>query len=284
MSVPSDLLTTLPPPPPGRTGWPWTESTDPSIYGNPPRGGWSKITIVCPSFRQGRFIEETLRSVLLQNYPALEFIVMDGGSQDETVPLLEKYSPWLAAWESMKDRGQSHALNKGYTRATGEIFGWINSDDYYLPGAFAAVARAAEAPRANFWFGDSADRFVEEPDLKPVLHMPAFAFQVAVGGRSLPSHATFWRRSIHQPFNEELQFTMDADLFKRLGRAGHRPHHLPKILAVFRQHPTAKTSTLADVAGRETRAWFAVSPWYYPTLYWFSVQIDRIRRRLHPRR
>lgn len=273
------LLDRLPAPPAGRTGWPWTEATEPALHAPAPAGGWPKLSIVCPSFRQGRFIEETIRAVLLQNYPTLEFIVMDGGSQDETIALLEKYSSWIAHWESQPDRGQSHALNKGFTRATGEIFGWINSDDYYLPGAFAAIGRAARENRDEIWFGDFDERVVEEPALQRVRQLPAFAFQVAVGGRTLPSHATFWRRAIHQPFNEELQFTMDADLFKRFGRAGIRPRHLAQSLGVFRQHPNAKTSTLADVASREMHAWFAGCPWYYPWLHRFSLLLDRVRQR-----
>jgi glycosyltransferase involved in cell wall biosynthesis len=275
---PNGLLSQLPPPPADRTGWPWTEETPPALYADAPPGGWPKITIVCPSFRQGRYIEETLRSVLLQNYPALEFIVMDGGSQDETVPLLSRYASWLAHWESQPDRGQSHALNKGYARATGEIFGWINSDDYYLPGAFAAIGRAAAGQADVLWSGNYADRSGDAPPLTPVFTLPAYAFQVAVGGRTLPSHATFWRRTIHQPFNEALQFTMDADLFKRFGKAGIRPRHVPQSLAVFRQHPAAKTSTLADVASREMHGWFATCPWYYPWLHRLSRLMDRGRR------
>jgi glycosyltransferase involved in cell wall biosynthesis len=273
------LLEKLPPPPPGRTGWPWTEATSPDSYAAPPASGqWPKLSIVCPSFRQGRFIEETIRSVLLQNYPSLEFIVIDGGSNDETVPVLKKYSPWLTHWESEPDRGQSHALNKGFTRATGELFGWINSDDFYLPGAFAAVAACYRPRRPELFFGDYDVRCGEEPALRRVQLLPAFAFQVRVGGRILPSHATFWPRLVHQPFNESLQFIMDTDLFKRLGCAGVRPRHVPQSLSVFREHATAKTSTLAEVASREMHAWFDAIPWYYKPLHRLSRVIDRLRQ------
>ncbi|HTQ32006.1 MAG TPA: glycosyltransferase family 2 protein, partial [Opitutaceae bacterium] len=218
------------------------------------------------------------RSVLLQNYPALEFIVMDGGSDDETVSILEKYSPWLAHWESQPDHGQSHALNKGFARATGELFGWINSDDYYQPGAFAAVARRYRPGRRELLFGDYDVRRGEEPALRQVRLLPAFAFQVEVGGRILPSHATFWPRLVHETFNESLQFTMDADLFKRFGRAGVQPRHVAQSLGVFREHPSAKTSTLADIASREMHVWFAASPWYYKPLHRLSRAIDRLRQ------
>jgi glycosyltransferase involved in cell wall biosynthesis len=273
------LLAQLPPPPTGRTGWPWTEETPPDGYAAPPASGaWPKLSIVCPSFRQGRFIEETVRSVLLQNYPAIEFIVIDGGSDDETVPLLKKYSPWLAHWESEPDRGQSHALNKGFARATGQLFGWINSDDFYQPGAFAAIAAGYRPDRRELFFGDYEVRVGEELALRRVRLLPAFAFQVRVGGRILPSHATFWPRLVHQPFNESLQFIMDTDLFKRLGCAGVRPRHVSQSISVFREHAAAKTATLDQVASREMHVWFDAIPWYYKPLHRLSLVFDRLRQ------
>lgn len=273
----SGLLTALPTPPADRTGWPWNEETSTALYDDAPAGGWPKLTIVCPSFQQGRFIEETIRSVLLQNYPQLEFIVMDGGSRDETVSVLHRYAPWLAHWDSQPDRGQSHALNKACDRATGELIGWINSDDYYLPGAFAAVARAFRTHGPALFYGDWCERIDEEPALATKRERPAFAFQVAVGGRHLPSHATFWPRSAHQPFKEELRFTMDAELFKRLAASGLRPRHLAQPLAVFRRHAEAKTHTLLDVARAESAAWSHAQPWHTHGRWLWSRLIDRLR-------
>lgn len=268
----------FPPPPAGLTGWPWTEATPPAAFADPPDGGWPKLTIVCPSFNQGRFIEETLRSVLLQNYPAIEFIVMDGGSTDETVERLKKYSPWLAHWESRPDRGQAHALNQACDRATGELLGWINSDDYYLPGAFAAVARAFRATPRRLIFGDFAERRGDAPELVMRRARPAFAFQVAVGGRTLPSHATFWPRASHQRLDETLRFTMDAELFKRLAASGLRLRHLPQPLGVFRHHAAAKTSTIGDIARAESAAWSRAQPWHTHWRWLFSRLLDRVRR------
>jgi hypothetical protein len=262
----------------GRKGWPWVEETDPAIYATPPRDGWPKLSIVCPSYRQGRFIEEAVRSVLLQNYPAVEFMVIDGGSTDETVPLLQKYSPWITHWESAPDRGQSHALNKGFARATGEILGWINSDDHYLPGAFAAVARAYRAAPRSLIYGDWGERVDEEPVLVTHRERPAFAFQVAVGGRHLPSHATFWPRAAHLPVNESLRFTMDADLFKRLAASGLQPQHVPQALGIFRRHAGSKTSTIADIARAESAAWSRAQPWHTHWRWLASRLIDRLRR------
>jgi len=121
------LVEKLPPAAPGRTGWPWTEETDPAIYAG--REDWPRISIVTPSFNQAQYLEETIRSVLLQNYPNLQYLVMDGGSTDGSVEIIKKYSPWIDHWVSEKDRGQSHAINKGLERCDGEWFNWINSDD-----------------------------------------------------------------------------------------------------------------------------------------------------------
>ena len=273
------FLVQLPAPAPALVGWPWTEETPPSVYDPEPVGGWPKISIVCPSFQQGGFIEETIRSVLLQNYPDLEFIIMDGGSRDETVTHLTRYAPWLSHSESAPDRGQAHALNRACDRATGEIIGWINSDDYYLPGAFAAVARAFRAGPRDLIFGDWCERVVSRPELRLFRELTAFAFQVAVGGRHLPSHATFWPRAAHLRFNEALRFTMDADLFKRLAASGLRPRHVPHSLGVFRRHAAAKTTTIADVARAESAAWSAAQPWHTHYRWRFSRLLDRLHSR-----
>ncbi|MEB3211902.1 MAG: glycosyltransferase family 2 protein, partial [Leptolyngbyaceae bacterium] len=112
--------------------------TDSYIY--PQSMIWPRISIITPSYNQGHFIEETIRSVLLQSYPNLEYIIIDGGSSDNTVEIISKYASHLAYWVSEPDRGQSHAINKGLARATGEIIAYINSDDYYLPGSFRKIA------------------------------------------------------------------------------------------------------------------------------------------------
>jgi glycosyltransferase involved in cell wall biosynthesis len=273
------LLACLPPPPPGRTGWPWTEETSPDHYGTPPTSGrWPKLSIVCPSFRQGRFIEETIRSVLLQNYPALEFIVIDGGSDDETVPILQKYSPWLTHWESQPDRGQSHALSKGFSRATGELFGWINSDDYYLPGAFAALARRAKPGQTKCLFYGHHVQFDESTGRREPLRMPkVFAFEIYAGGFTLPSHATFWTAAAHQPFDESLRFIMDADLFKRIAAAGAQIVRVDAVLGVFRLHQTTKTATISEQGRVETEQWLARMPKRHWWLWW---QCHRVLMRL----
>ncbi|MDO8303698.1 MAG: glycosyltransferase, partial [Sedimentisphaerales bacterium] len=126
-------LKELPAAPAGKTGWPWTvESPAPALsqITNCPR-----ICIVTPSFNQGEFLEETIRSVLLQGYLNLEYIIMDGGSTDNSVEIIKKYSPWLAYWTSQKDNGQADAIYRGFEKASAEYIGWVNSDDMLLPDA-----------------------------------------------------------------------------------------------------------------------------------------------------
>ena len=275
------LLSVLPPPPAGRTGWPWTEETDPAIYGRPSfMGVWPKITIVCPSFRQGSFIEETIRSVLLQNYPRLEFIIMDGGSQDETGQLLNRYSRWITYWESGPDQGQAHALNKGYARATGELYGWINSDDYYLPNAFAAVARVCPKPWRKLLLYGHHVHLQDASDRRETVRMPRlFAFEIYAGGVTLPSHATFWTAAAHLPFDEKLRFIMDADIFKRMTAAGARVHRVDAPLGAFRLHPQAKTALISERGRQETERWLATMPRRHWWLLWQSHRIlSRFRR------
>ena len=116
-----------------------------------------RITVVTPSYNQGRFVRETLESVLGQEYPALEYIVMDGGSTDESPSIIEGYSKRLAHWQSAKDRGQADAIKSGFSRATGEVLGWLNSDDTLAPGTLVAVgASFAAHPEVDLVYGDIA--------------------------------------------------------------------------------------------------------------------------------
>jgi glycosyltransferase involved in cell wall biosynthesis len=148
-------LNDLPPPPEGKTGWPWTEQSKPLPDTTADGQLWPKISIVTPSYNQGGFIEEAIRSVLLQGYPDLEYIIIDGGSTDETIDVIKKYEPWLAYWESEPDRGQSHAINKGLLKSTGKLFNWHNSDDVLMPNAIGIVAKVmVEHPEASYVYGD----------------------------------------------------------------------------------------------------------------------------------
>src|SRR5688572_23620138 len=132
------LLALLPENSEDKKGWPWDQET---VFDfNDSKKHWPRISIVTPSYNQGIFLEETLRSILLQNYADLELIVIDGGSKDNSVEIIKKYEPWITYWISEKDNGQSDAINKGFKKASGEIVAWINSDDLLTPGSLHKVA------------------------------------------------------------------------------------------------------------------------------------------------
>jgi glycosyltransferase involved in cell wall biosynthesis len=157
----------LPPPASNKTDWPWTQEPTKCSETDYDLNPWPKITIVTPSFNQGRFIEETIRSVLLQGYPNLEYIIIDGGSTDDSIDIIKKYEKWLSYWVSEKDEGQAHAINKGIDMATGQWFNWINSDDMLLPNALVTLIKISQiVPDAEWISGgrivvDKTNSFVD---------------------------------------------------------------------------------------------------------------------------
>jgi len=202
-----------------------------------------KFSIVTPSFNQGRFLEQTILSVLDQNYPNLEYIIIDGGSTDETVEIIRRYEDRLAYWISEKDRGQVHAINKGIEKCTGDIFAFINSDDVYLPGVFAAVAGHFEQSPASEWicgdtlmFGEGHNtELIQSVVPKSAAHCLSWAYTAAQ-----PGH--FWKRElIEAGFDERWPYDFDHDLYVRLLLAGHRCQHIPLPLAAYRLHAASKT-------------------------------------------
>ena len=147
-------LNDLPAPPPGKTGWPWTVET-PLAEASATGAEWPRISIVTPSYNQGAFLEETIRSVLLQGYPNLEYIVMDGGSTDGSVEVLRSFGDRVQ-WVSQNDGGQSDAINQGFARLGGDVLGWLNSDDTFAPGAFRTVMEFMAAhPDVALVYGDA---------------------------------------------------------------------------------------------------------------------------------
>src|SRR5213596_338381 len=147
-------LRELPPAPEGKTGWPWTEETFPEeadqTSSSPP-----SISIVTPSYNQAKFLEATIRSVLDQGYPNLEYIVMDGGSTDGSLEIIRRYEKHLAGWVSEKDGGAADAIAKGFSRATGTILAYLNSDDLYLPGSLHAIGEAMRDPAVDVAYGNT---------------------------------------------------------------------------------------------------------------------------------
>ena len=202
-----------------------------------------KISIVTPSFNQGPFLEETILSVLNQNYPNLEYIIIDGGSKDETVEVIRRYEDRLTYWTSEKDRGQVHAINKGLEKATGDIFAFINSDDVYLPGAFTAVANYFETyPEAEWVCGDTImfgdghpTELIQSVVPKSAAHCLSWAYTAAQ-----PGH--FWKRElVAGGFDEAWPYDFDHDLYVRLLLDGHTCEHIPLPFAAYRLHAVSKT-------------------------------------------
>ncbi len=209
-----------------------------------------KLSIVTPSYNQASFIEEALLSVKNQNYPSLEHIVVDGASTDKTVSILQEYSQrpgWEhLRWVSEPDQGQSDALNKGFRVATGDVIGWLNSDDRYRPLCFEQVVKALEErPGADIVYGDYRD-MDEDGHILRIRREIEFSRFVLGYHRVLyiPTTATFFRRRIFDEKNwidTRYQYAMDYEFFLRLANAGYRFQHIPHLLADFRWHSQSKS-------------------------------------------
>lgn len=240
-------LATLPPPPPGRTGWPWTEASAPLSDAMPAGKPWPRVSIVTPSYNQGQFLEETIRSVLLQGYPNLEYMVLDGGSTDSSLEVIRKYAPWLAYWVSGKDKGQSDAINKGWQRSTGEIIAYLNSDDTLQPEAVARVARTFDRrPEADFACGSC--RYVDEASqLIRVEHPQRYSLENLAFGDLFPQPSVFFRRRVLRQIgylDERLHYVMDYEYWLRAALAGmHFIRVAPPPLANFRMWADAKSQS-----------------------------------------
>jgi glycosyltransferase involved in cell wall biosynthesis len=234
------LLAELPPPPSGKTGWPWTVETKLPSATTPNGLPWSKISIVMPSYNQGYFLEQTIRSVLLQNYPNLEFIICDGGSTDETKEILEKYSFWLSFWHSKKDRGQGHAINLGFSIADGDYFGWINSDDFYLPNCLQLVAARFATSKPDLIYGDSITLY---DNVRKAVYWYANLVldRYLRFGNLIASHTAFWKSIIHVPICETINCAIDYELWLRLVPKKTKSH-IKAPLAVFRVQALSKSS------------------------------------------
>jgi len=238
-------LSELPPPPKGKKGWPWTEET-PQLPETMPGGmPWPRVSIVTPSYNQGRFIEETIRSVLLQGYPELEYIIIDGGSTDSSVEIIKKYEKWLTYWVSEPDRGQSHAINKGFEKATGEIYSWLNSDDYLLKDALKNVATAYNAsPRAGAWCGGAL--LVNRDNRILMVRWPKVLNKEGIANwhqNSFQQSACFFSKSAWEkckPLDENLHYAMDFDLWLRVAGA-FSIEKASHVLSADHVHANAKT-------------------------------------------
>jgi glycosyltransferase involved in cell wall biosynthesis len=208
---------------------------------------YPKISIITPSFNQGSYLEETILSIISQDYPNYELIIMDAGSTDDTVEVIRKYESWITYWVSEKDRGQSHAIQKGLEQVTGDIVNWINSDDLVAPGAFHRIASEFNLTKYDVICGN-CDYFLN--DLNHLaLRNERMGLGETVGdtlvGRKINQPSTFFRASVMKELgvDEQFHYTMDLDLWYRyLLRAGQSRILLSdSLFTYFRLHESSKT-------------------------------------------
>lgn len=212
------------------------------------------ISIVTCSFEQGRYLDAAIRSVLDQRYPALEYIVVDGGSTDDSVEIIRRHESALASWVSEPDRGQTDALIKGFARATGDIFGWLCSDDLLLPGALHAVNDYFEAhPDVMAAYGDAIWIDGEGRFLRPKKEAFFSRFVLLHDHNYVPQPSMFWRRQLYEAvggLDPRFDLAMDADLWDRFSEQT-RIGRIPRYLSCMRYYPQQKTRSKRVDAARE---------------------------------
>ena len=232
---------------------------------------WPRITIVTPSYNQGIFLEETIRSVLLQGYPNLEYIIIDGSSTDDSVEIIKKYEPWLSYWVSEPDKGQYDAINKGFARASGEVLAWINSDDKYVPWAFQIVGEIFSTLPEVGWLTTLTpliwDRFgrVVTCNYRRGYNRDAFFYGEFLPGADwhtngcIQQESTFWRRSLWEKaggyVDTSLSFASDFELWARFYKF-EELFVIRAPLGGFRIHGDQKTSHHFDTYLEEAKSAF----------------------------
>ncbi len=249
MSIINTALTLkdLPQPPEGKTGWPWTEQTDPLPDKMPDGSDWPRISIVTPSYNQGQFIEETIRSVFLQGYPNLEYIIIDGGSTDNSVKIINKYDKYLTYWISKQDQGQSDAINTGFKILTGEISAFLNSDDLYMPNALEFVSQYfIQNPQHDFICAQT--RFIDSDSRQTKGFEELFMVEINHITMTEECHiaqpSTFFRSNIFQKvgfLDQKLKYCFDYEFWLRAFLYGLNFASSKKVLSQFRLHSHSKT-------------------------------------------
>lgn len=217
------------------------------------RGPAPRISVVVPSFNQGRFLAATLDSLLAQDYPDLQILVVDGGSMDETREVIGRYAADIDWWVSEADRGQAHAINKGMARADGDVLAWLNSDDCLMPGALWRVAAAFRAdPAPDVVYGH---RVLIDDDGRDIGRwiLPTHSESMLTYADYIPQETLFWRRELWERtgarVDESFRFALDWELIRRYVEAGARFELLPAFLGQFRVHAEQKSTAHIEQVG-----------------------------------
>ena len=214
------------------------------------------ISVVTPSYQQGRFLDRTLYSVVSQKYPALEYVVQDGASTDGTLGVLGRFGPLLTSWSSEPDSGQAEAINRAFAQTSGELMAWLNSDDLLLPGALAYVGRYfAEHPDVDVVYGNRV--MIDHTDGQVgAWVLPAHSDMALTLADYVPQETLFWRRRIWDEtggfVDPSFGYALDWELLLRFREAGAKMVRLPRFLGAFRIHAAQKTTALDNVGVSET--------------------------------
>jgi glycosyltransferase involved in cell wall biosynthesis len=248
------------------------------------------ISIVVPNYNGGATIEATLRSLIDQDYARLEILVVDGGSTDDSLEVIRRYEQHITWWVSEKDRGQSHAINKGFARATGEIVNWLGSDDVLLPGALPRIATAfVENPAADVVVGSGKITY-PNPRLNRIGTPSPLSVELLPCTNQIPQPSCFYRRSLLKrspPLDESLHYAMDLELWTHFVASGARWHFIPDVLAEMRFSETNKTAAGGIKITREIETVYTrYVKERVPLTFWHRLlryPLERVRRR-HPGR
>ncbi|HEY9850452.1 MAG TPA: glycosyltransferase family 2 protein [Leptolyngbyaceae cyanobacterium] len=273
-------LKDLPPPPSDRTGWPWTEENQPLPERMPDGSEWPRISVVTPSYNYGMFIEETIRSVLLQGYPNLEYIIIDGGSTDNSIQIIKKYEQYLAYWVSEPDEGQTDAINKGFSHCTGDLFVWLNSDDSYIdPTCFKTVS---ELSLKGYQLIAGSCQDVYTDGRKEIVNSMPATFERYLRFwlyRGWPQPSVFIDKKIANncfPLDKKLYGLMDYQLFLRSLQQNPKSIFVNRIWTEIKYHGASKTeqnyaggfAEFCQVAGSESKNLPQVSR------FLFSIELE----------
>jgi glycosyltransferase involved in cell wall biosynthesis len=211
------------------------------------------VSIITPSFNQAPFLEATIESVLAQDYPNIEYLIMDGGSTDGSVEIIRKHEDHLACWTSERDNGQTSAIRKGFDRATGSIFAWLNSDDLLAPSAVRIVVDLLRRlPDVGVVYGDRL-HIDAKGNVIGINRMPAFYPAMFARNITLPQETVFFRRGVYElvgGLDETLRFSLDFDLWVRMSAVTNF-RHVPAFLGSFREHTTSKSVAFHSEGNRD---------------------------------